>query len=80
MEYNIDNKYIILMQQRIQTTLPQIINRIEIGRLKHVTRDYIILHNNKRIKKSLIKKVIDISNISIANTQFFIDRMEDALI
>ena len=80
MEYNIDNKYIILMQQCIQTTVPQIITRIEIGRLKHVTRDYIILHNNKRIKKSLIKKLIDISNISIANTQFFIDKMEDALI
>ena len=80
MEYNIDNKYIILMQQRIQTTLPQIINRIEIGRLKNITKDYLILESGRRVKKSLIKRVIDISNIYFMHTQFFIDRMEDALI
>ena len=80
MEYNIDNKYIILIQQRIQTTLPQIINRIEIGRLKRITKDYLVLEGGKRVKKSLIKKAIDISNISFVHTQFFIDRMEDALV
>ena len=80
MEYNISNKYIILMQQRIQTTLPQIINRIEIGRLKNITKDYLILESGRRVKKSLIKRVIDISNICFMHTQFFIDGMEDALI
>ena len=80
MEYNINNKYIILMQQRIQTALPQIINRIEIGRLKNITKDYLILESGRRVKKSLIKRAIDISNIYFMHTQFFIDGIEDALI
>lgn len=80
MEYNIDNKYIILMQQRIQTTLPQIINRIEIGRLKCVTKDYLILEGGRRVKKIFNKETYRYIKYFFCAHAVFIDRMEDALV
>lgn len=82
-EYSIGNKYLVLMQQTMQTNDPQIVNRIEIGTVIGETKLYLLLQTAKTkryIKKALIAKLIDISCISIMHTQFFIDRLEDALI
>lgn len=79
MEYNIGNKYIVIMQQCIQTSVQQIINRIEIGRLESETAKHLKL-GNKYIKKSLIKKMIDCDCITMVNELFLIERIEGVLI
>lgn len=82
-EYSIGNKYIVIMQQTIQTTGLQIVNRIEIGRIVGETKAFLLLQTDKTkryIKKNLIVKMIDISSISVTHTQFFIEKMEAALI
>ena len=79
MEYTVGDKYIVLMQQCIQTTIPQMVNRIEIGKLKAVTNDYLVLCTGRRVKKSLIKKIINVSHIMNLSEQFLIERMESAL-
>jgi RNase P/RNase MRP subunit p29 len=82
-EYSIGHKYIIIMQQVIQTNDPQIVNRIEIGEVIAETKAYLLLKTlttKRYVKKSLIIRLIDISSIYNLNTQFFIDKIEGALI
>lgn len=82
-EYSIGHKYVIVMQQVIQTNDPQIVNRIEIGEVIAETKAYLLLKTlttKRYIKKGLIVRLIDISSIDSLNTQFFIDKLEGALI
>lgn len=82
-EYSIGHKYIIIMQQVVQTNDPQIVNRIEIGEVIAETKAYLLLKTlttKRYVKKSLIVCLIDVSGIDNFNTQFFIDKIEGALI
>lgn len=82
-EYSIGNKYIIVMQQVVQTNDPQIVNRIDIGEVIAETKSYLIiktLATKRYIKKKLIVKLIDISSVGDLYTQSFIDKIEECLI
>lgn len=82
-EYSIGNKYIIIMQQVVQTNDPQIVNRIEIGEIIAETKSYLIiktLATKRYVKKKLIVKLIDISSVGDLYTQRFIDKLEECLI
>ena len=82
-EYSIGNKYIIIMQQVVQTNDPQIVNRIEIGEVIAETKAYLLLKTlttKRYVKKDLIVRLIDISGIDNLNIQSFIDRIEGVLI
>lgn len=82
-EYSIGNKYMIIMQQTMQTNDPQIINRIEIGTIIGETKAYLLLQTSatkRYVKKSLITKLIDISGIQLPAIQALIDKLDGALI
>lgn len=82
-EYSIGHKYIVLMHQVAQTNDPQIVNRIEIGEVMAETKAYLLLKTlttKRYVKKGLIVRLIDVSGIDNLNTQFFIDKIEGALI
>ena len=82
-EYSIGNKYIVIMQQTIQTNDPQIINRIEIGTIIGETKAYLLLQTSateRYVKKRLITKLVDISGIQLPAVQTLIDKMDGALI
>lgn len=82
-EYTIGCKYIVIMQQTIQTNDPQIVNRIEIGELIGETKAYLLLETSttkRYVKKRLITRLIDISRIESLYTQHYIDKIESALI
>jgi hypothetical protein len=80
--FTFDKDYLIIMRQKIQTTVPQTINRIEIGKIIAETNKYLVLQldNSKRyLRKSLIAGMIDITNISIVHTQYFVDGIKGLL-
>ena len=82
MEYTMNHKYIIISSNKIQSRKHRI-NRIVIGTLVRETSKSLIFETSagvKRLWKKVIIKLIDISNISFVHTQFFIDRIEDALL
>ena len=82
-EYTIGCKYIVIMQQTIQTNDTQIVNRIEIGELIGETKAYLLLETSttkRYVKKRLITRLIDISGINFVPTQLVIDEIEGALI
>jgi hypothetical protein len=59
------------------------INKITIGYLAGVTNKSLIFKTDngmKYIRKETISQLIDISNVSFVHTQFFIDKIEGALI
>lgn len=81
-EYSINHKYIIIMKQKIQTIIPQVINRIEIGWLVKDTPEYFYLvteNGKRRAKKSLITNMTDITSFT-GKTLQLCNKMEDALI
>lgn len=80
--FTFDKDYLIIMRQKIQTTDPQIINRIEIGKVIAETQRYLVLQMDdckRYIGKSLIVGMIDITNISITHTQHFVDGIKGLL-
>ena len=82
MEYTINNKYVIISQNVIQSRKYSV-NKIIIGTLKTETDKSLIFETdkgNKRVLKRTISKLIDVSAIMNINTQFFIDRIEAVLI
>lgn len=82
MEYTMDNKYLIISQNRIQSR-KYMVNKITIGTLVADTGKTLVFSTElgaKRIRKRTIAKMLDISNVSIAQTQFFIDKIEGALV
>lgn len=77
------HKYIFILVQRIQTRCEQVINRIEIGEVMYETNMFLAIktHTGKKIiKKALISKAINITNISNIETQFLVDRLESRLV
>jgi hypothetical protein len=59
------------------------VNKILIGELISETEKsftFITDNGKKRVWKRTISRLIDISNITIANTQFFIEKIEGALV
>lgn len=81
-QYSVGSKYIVISRNVIQSK-KYTVNKIIIGQLSKVTDKSLIFktdHGIKRIWKSTISKLIDISGISIAQTQLFIDRIEGALV
>lgn len=81
-QYSIDNKYIVISQNRIQSR-KYMVNKITIGYLTGVTDKSLIFRTDngmKYIRKETISQLIDISNISFVHTQFFIEKIEGALV
>lgn len=82
MEYTINNKYVVISQNVIQSRKYSV-NKIIIGTLKTETDKSLIFETdkgNKRVLKRTISRLIDVSAIMNLNTQFFIDRIEAVLI
>ena len=82
MEYTMNHKYIIISSNKIQSRKHRI-NRIVIGTLVRETAKSLIFETGtgiKRLRKKVVIKLIDISTVSFVHTQFFIDRIEDALL
>jgi hypothetical protein len=81
-EYTINHKYILIIKQRIQTTIPQFINRIEIGWLVKDTPKYFHLiteSGKRRVKKLLVTNMTDIT-YDIGEMRHLCKTLEDALI
>lgn len=82
MEYTINNKYVVISQNVIQSRKYSV-NKIIIGTLKTETGKSLIFETDKgdkRVLKRTISRLIDVSAIMNLNTQFFIDRIEAVLI
>ena len=78
MEYNIGNRYIIIMKYTVKTNDPYQINRIEIAKIEGTTkRGWLKLDNGKYVKAALVTKLIDIDNTA---SQWVLDELEMALI
>lgn len=80
--YAIGNKYLIISKIVIQSN-KYTINKITMGTLVKVTDkcyNFVTDTGKKRIRKTNICKMIDVSLISIAQTQFLLDRIEGALL
>ena len=81
-QYTVGNKYIIISNIIAQSNKYRV-NKITIGTLTSVTAkcyNFSTDLGTKRIRKTNINKMIDISNVCFAHTQFFIDKIEGALI
>ena len=72
MEYTMNNKYLIISQNRIQSR-KYMVNKITIGELVADT-------GIKRIRKHTIAKMINLSCITMTNEQFLIERIEGAVV
>ena len=82
MEYTINNKYLVISQNRIQGR-KYLVNKITIGTLESETNKSLIFKTdlgNKRIAKRTISKLIDVSCITMINELFLIERIEGALV
>lgn len=82
-EFNINSKYCIISRQTIQTKIPQIINRIEIGRITGETNSFIIcdtVNGIRKIKKLNIRRLINLDNIEHYNVLFQFERIEGVLV
>lgn len=81
-KYTMDNKYIIISQNRIQSRA-YMVNKITIGTLVADTGKTLTFETDlgkKRIRKRTITEMIDISNVCFAHTQFLIEKIEGALV
>lgn len=82
MEYEINNKYLVLSQIVIQSK-KYTVNKITIGKLVKDTGATLMFETDtgiKRIRKRTIKKLLDITFVSVTHTQFLLDKMEAALV
>lgn len=82
MEYTINNKYLVISQNRIQSR-KYMVNKIIIGELTAETDKSFIFNTDtgkKRIWKKTISKLIDVSNLISYNERFLIEKIEGALI
>ena len=81
-QYTMGNEYIIISQNRIQSRTYKV-NKITIGRMSADTGKTLVFSTEagiKRIRKRTITKMIDISGVSIAQTQFLIDCIKAVLV
>ena len=82
MEYKINNRYIVICQNIIQSRKYKV-NRIIIGELTGEKEKSLIFetcNGNKRVQKRTISKLINITNVVSMNEQFLIERIEGALV
>ena len=81
-QYVINDKYVVISQNVIQSRKYKV-NKITIGTLVGDTGKTLKFQTDngfKRINKRTIAKLINISAIMNVNTQFFIERIEGALV
>ena len=81
-QYTMGHEYIIISQNRIQSRAYKV-NKITIGRMSADTGKTLVFSTEagiKRIRKRTITKMIDISGVSIAQTQFLIDCIKAVLV
>ena len=81
-QYTLNNKYVIISQNRIQSRKYKV-NKIVIGTLVAETAKTLVLDTGtckRGIHKKTIRKMINIDSIDNYNTLFFIERIEGALV
>lgn len=79
--YTFGNKYIVISQNRIQSR-QYLVNKITVGELARDTGKSLVFNTangERRIAKRTISDMIDITFISVIQTQFYMNRIEDAL-
>ena len=82
MEYQINNKYLVISQNRIQSRKYRV-NKIVIGELVKDTDKCLHFSTDNGVKsiwKHTITRLINITNIVSMNEQFLIDRIERSLV